>query len=74
MIKFKEYLNESKKVETILKDVIYKIKTFDKPKTKQLRDRMVINKMKEKRNKIKNSKLKTEYQTIIDKLESDITK
>jgi len=59
-------------VETVLKDVQHQVKTFDKPETGKLFKTKVINAMKEKRNKIKNSKIKKQYQDVIDRLEKEI--
>jgi len=69
MKSFRDYLEESSSVEDVLKNVQHQVKTFDKPKTDKLFNTMVINKMKEKRNKIKNATKKKEYQKVIDTLE-----
>lgn len=54
-----------------LSDLIGQVKTFDKPKTQKLLTIMVINKLKEKRNKSKSKSNKIKVQKLIDKIEGD---
>jgi len=72
-MRFREYLQEMGfTVDKVLKDIQYQVKKYDKPSTDKLFNRKVINKMKEKRNKINNTSKKKEYQDVIDRLEKEI--
>lgn len=61
-------------ISEILKDVEFKIDQYKKPATKELRDRLIINELKEKRNKTGNEARKKAYQDVIDKMESNMPK
>jgi len=57
--------------ESVLSDIIYRVKQFEKPENEKLLTIKVINKLKEKRNSSKSSSNKQKLQKLIDKLESD---
>jgi len=57
-----------------LEDAIHQVKKFDKPKDEKLLTIKVINKLKDKRNKLNSSDNKEKLQTMIDKIEGDYKK
>ena len=71
---------ETKSIQKIVDDIAHIVDTYDKPEaeksgakwTSKLRRTKIINRLKEKRNTIKNTKRKAEYQRAIDDIESKI--
>lgn len=65
-----EIIDEGQSVEAVAKDAEHHVKQIEKVTDPKLIRTKTINRMKEKRNKIKNLKKKAEYQAWIDKAES----
>ena len=67
------YINNQlnmKNLQTVIKDIQARIESYNKEDTQQLKDRKVLNELKEKRSK-KSGSIKANYNMMITIMESD---